>query len=236
MNNEVKATGSDFEVKHPITTKKCGRTNPKTHAVHQVFPITEFYASGQTKDGYQCFCKACMTEQIKSWHERNWARYDTPERKEKNRLELKAWYANPENKEKHKKAVVEYNKNKMKTDVLYRIRQNLLNIVNAKKRYNIDKTKLNFTKEQFLEKLGDEAERMWAKEISPRIDQVVPLQWFVPGTPVVVLYNLDNITLTDMSLPKNSDRPYPLYVTAQLYKAIRPFIEIGRKHLLMVKP
>lgn len=236
MNNEVKATGNDFEVKHPITTKRCGRTNPKTHAVHQVFPTTEFYVSAQTKDGYQCFCKACMSEQIKSWHDRNWTRYDTPERKEKNRQELKAWYADPENKEKHKKAVVDYNRNKMNTDVHYRIRQNLLNIVNAKKRYNLDKSKLDFNRKQFIDRFGDQATLMWARGINPRIDQVVPLSWFVWGTPVNILFHLDNIALTDMSAPKNSDREYPLYVTAELYRAIRPFIEIERKHLLMVQP
>ena len=201
-----------------------------------------FYKNKNKIDGYNVWCKQCMSSQhkklyadksehikqkINSYYYNNKDIIAPKLTEYRNRLEvknkqqqyIKEWVEN--NKNHYRQYQNEYARNRRKNDNTFRIIENLkLQIYHyLKKQVKNDKTEvlLGYTYSDFLNRIGTLTDNQ-------EIDHKIPVSWFIKGTPACIIWDLDNLHLTTKKYNRTKKNTFSDIININYYKKAHKWI------------
>lgn len=212
-------------------------------------PLTEFNKNKSKVDGYHVWCKKCISDNNKKLYNNN-SEYkknqmnlyydknkntilpklkeyrNKPEIKSKQADYIKTWIEN--NKEHYQQYQNKYAKDRRKNDNVFRTIENIKSQINhyLKDKIKNNKTEilLGYTYDDFINRLGSLCD-------DQEIDHKIPVSWFIKGTPIDIIWHLDNLQLTIKNYNKTKKNLFADSVHNEYYKIAQPWI---KHHLLTI--
>lgn len=191
--------------------------------------LHQYYASKSTKDGYQRQCKQCKKDSSAPTSKARSKRY-RHNNKEKHQVASKRWresnkdyyityYKN--NKDKWLQRTKSYSYRRYKSDPAYRVRRVLCSqiwsFLKGKTKKDTTSKLLGYTYNDFVIKLG-------TGKPSQEIDHKIPSTWFNEGTPVAIVWHLDNLQWIDSVNNRSKGNRYAHQVTEDYLQIALPYI------------
>lgn len=125
--------------------------------------------------------------------------------------------------EEGKKKLSERIKNRRKTDEAFRIkcwmRTTIYRCLNGKLKLNKTIKLIGYSPNEFLERFKSQIDYYKDKGIKFHIDHLIPLSWFIPGTPLDIINSLDNLAIVEATHNLSKNANYAGQVTDE-YKSI----------------
>jgi len=150
------------------------------------------------------------------------------ENKDKVQQHSKQYYQ--ENKDKIKYRVKEWIKNKYQNNEEFRLQTklNLQIIKYLKQHQNINKIPLllGYNINDFISKIG-------SPKNGEDIDHKIPKSWFVEGTPVNIIWHLDNLQIIDSKINRSKSNHYSSHITDEYAFII--YKHLKEKYKLQIK-
>jgi len=132
------------------------------------------------------------------------------------------------NLNKYREYINAYSKNRRKNDLEY----NTMNIMKAQvyaflknKHGKTTEELLGYTHRDFINKIG-------VVNKGEEIDHKIPITWFKPGTPVSVIWSLDNLHITTCKYNREKHNTFADMVNELYYKTVTQWIKEHRLPLL----
>lgn len=207
-----------------------------------VKPYKEFSILSRAKDGLNYRCKSCCSayynnlyakikenkiQKSKAYYYDNKEKILLKRKKDYNSVEKKIYnkiYFTL-NKSEIKNKKLDYERNKMRTDLNYRLikimRKMILRLITNKKECTFDL--LGYSKEELLNYLKR------PPNINEEIDHKIPVSWFVKDAPIYIISHLKNLQILSKETNRNKRNKYADLIDEDYYQIAINFIKENYK-------